>query len=278
MQPSIATTTSPVLPVPPLRSPTASQSSPWRTAISSSAAYTASSNERPLAVPRSASCATASAFSFSARARSSSTTRPCIRSLISRRRACCWSDVCFIAPSQARWKTANGLSSESAVNCLRRSSRITPIASASAALSWFCTATDDSSPKCFVSTRATWPFSGPNASSNLRSNTSATARERSANSAWDSRAVFSSSAFTNSTLAPVCSRFRTRAPISSASATTAAGSSPASTRARTSSTTVGSSIANPSTSTRLARTVMRGWRSGVAAASMGRTSQRTPCS
>jgi hypothetical protein len=28
--------------------------------------------------------------------------------------ACCWSDVCFIAPSQARWKTANGLSSESA--------------------------------------------------------------------------------------------------------------------------------------------------------------------
>ena len=75
VQPSIATTTSPVLPVPPLRSPTASQSSPWRTAISSSAAYTASSNERPLAVPRSASCATASAFSFSARARSSSTTQ-----------------------------------------------------------------------------------------------------------------------------------------------------------------------------------------------------------
>ena len=87
-------------------------------------------------------------------------------------------------------------------------------------------------------------------------NTSATARERSANSAWDSRAGISSSAFTNSTLAPVCSRFRTRAPISSASATTAAGSSPASTTARTSSTTVGSSIANPSTSTRLARTVI----------------------
>ncbi len=207
MQPSIATTTSPVLPVPPLRSPTASQSSPCATAISSSAAYTASSNERPLAVPRSASCATASAFSFSARARSSSTTRPCIRSLISRSRALLLVGASASStPSEVRWKTANGLSSESAVNCLRRSSRITPIASASAALSWFCTATEDSSPKCFVSTRATCPVSGPNASSNLRSKTSATARERSANSPCTSRAVFSSSALTNSTFAPVCSR------------------------------------------------------------------------
>ena len=115
------------------------------------------------------------------------------------------------------------------MNCLRRSSRITPIASASTALSWFCTATDDSSPKCFVSTRATCPVSGPNASSNLRSKTSATARERSANSPCTSRAVFSSSALTNSTFAPVCSRWSTRAPISIASAITAAGSSPAST-------------------------------------------------
>ena len=131
------------------------------------------------------------------------------------------------------------------MNCLRRSSRITPIASASAALSWFCTATDDSSPKCFVSTRATCPVSGPNASSNLRSKTSATARERSANSPWTSRAVFSSSALTNSTFAPVCSRCSTRAPISIASAMTAAGSSPASSRARTSSTAVASSIAKP---------------------------------
>ena len=78
--------------MPPLTSPTASQSSPWRTAISSSTAYTASSNERPLAVPRSASCATASAFSFSARARSSSSRSPWIVWFSSCRRALCWSE------------------------------------------------------------------------------------------------------------------------------------------------------------------------------------------
>jgi hypothetical protein len=102
------TTTSPVLPVGALEVADRVAVVALASAISSSASNTASSNERPLAVPRSASCATASAFSFSERARSSSTTRPCIRSLISRRRACCWSEVCFIAPSQARWKTANG--------------------------------------------------------------------------------------------------------------------------------------------------------------------------
>ena len=57
----------------------------------------------------------------------------------------------------------------------------------------------------------------------------------------------------------------TRAPISIASPTTRAGSSPAVSRARTSSTAVGSSTASPSTSTRLASTVTRGWRRGVAA-------------
>ena len=103
VQPSIATTTSPVLPVPPLTSPTASQSSPCRTAISSSATDTASSNERPLAVPRRASCATASAFSFSDRARSSSSRSPWIVWFISCRRALCWSDDCLTTASDARW-------------------------------------------------------------------------------------------------------------------------------------------------------------------------------
>ena len=82
-----------------------------------------------------------------------------------------------------RWKTASGLESLSAENCLRRSSRICAETSPSTARTRCCTAAEDSSPKWRASAFVTWPCSGPKTSSTFSSRRSATSRARSTNAA-----------------------------------------------------------------------------------------------
>ena len=86
-QPSMSTTTSPLRPPPPRKSPTASQSSPCPRAIASTASATASSYGRPLAVPRACSAATSEAFSRSDRSPASSSFSATICSRIAS--SCC---------------------------------------------------------------------------------------------------------------------------------------------------------------------------------------------
>src|SRR4051794_4658863 len=264
----IDTTTSPFLPVASRRSPTASATSPSGCAMASIASKTSSSKERPLAVPRSRSASSSPAASFSARARASSACMTDMRSSTARSRSDCWSKACFITAIDWRWKAASGLEGSSAANWRRRSSRTRTIASSMTAFTRCWTAAEESSEKCLASSRDRWPFSGPSASSTFALKYSATERAFSVNAA----STFSASTRKCSTPAPVCSRSRTRAPISIASRMTRAGSS----ASRASATAHSSSTTSPSMSRRSPRMRTEVEAKRGVAASMARTGDRTP--
>ena len=88
-----------------------------------------------------------------------------MRSFISRRCACCWSDDWRMAATAARWNVASGFDSSAEENCLNSRSRDSFSSSATAVRTWCCTAVVDSAPKWRASTRVTWPWSGPKACS-----------------------------------------------------------------------------------------------------------------
>ena len=199
-----------------------------------------------------------------------------MRLFISRRCECCWSDDWRIAATAWRWNVASGFDSSAEENCLNIRSRDSVSSSATAVRTWCCTALEDSAPKWRSSTRVTCPPSGPNACSSDVCSALTTASDVWPSRCSTSRDADSRSCRSTSTAAPAYSRSSTRAPISIASDTTRAGFSPASVRARTSSAAQASSTTRFSISRRPTSEATRGWRSGVAAASMAEQSEATP--
>ncbi len=265
LQPSIATTTSPTLPVASRRSPTASATSPWEIAMRSRASNTDSSNVRPFAVPFSRSAPTSSSLSFSSRrACSSFWSSPSLpssaRCVASERPA-----ASLIDRTAADLKSASGLRSSEEENWRTRSSRDLVRVSATASRTRFCTDTALPSPKRRSSSLASWPSSSPKTSANWVSKNSAIVRALSANSTCTSLDAFSNSVLTNSALAAACSRSSTRAPISTASRTVLTGSSPLLSRSWTRRTAQRSSTTRPSMTTRSPSVRTWGGRRGVAA-------------
>ena len=243
---SSATTTSPTFPVASFRSPTASATSPWTLASWSRASATPSSNVRPLAAPRSRSTSSSSSFS-----RSSRSACTCFSSSAIWRSSACWLSfwrwsAAFSTRIVPALKSASGLLPSAEENCFIRSSRERAIVSCTSSRTRFCTDAELPSENSFSSSLARWPLSGPKTSSTRSLKYSATVRARSVNCAFSSVAARSNSVFTNSALAPACSRSSTRAPISTASRTTFAASSPFCSRSRTSLTAHSSSTTRPS--------------------------------
>src|SRR4051794_32615730 len=270
LQASIETTMSPVLPVAPLRSPTASATSPWPSAIASTASATSSSKVRPLALPRSRSASSSSSLSCSARIAAS-----CFWSSAMRSSRACWvSCACRSSRTVLALKSASGLPASADENCLTRSSRDLTIASATSSRTRFCTEAVPPSENSFSNSLASWPPSSSKTSSTFVPKCSATLRAFSVNATSSSFAVFSNSVRTYSALAAACSRSRTRAPISIASPTVLAASSPACSRSRTRRAAASSSTVRSWIVRRFPADVMCGCLSGVAASMMW-TAHRT---
>ncbi len=261
----MSTTTSPVLPEAPGWSPTASATSPWRSASASTASATDSSKLRPLAVPRSRSAPTSSSLSFSSRSAWSSFWRsPSCWS--SARCVACWRLAAWLIDSSApALKSASGFDPSAAENWRTRSWRERTSASLTSSRTRFCTEAELPSPKSFSRSRASWPVSGPKTSSTLVPKCSATVRALSVNWLSTSRDTRSNSVFTYSALAAACSRSSTRAPISIASRTVLTGSSPACSRSRTSRTAHSSCRSSSRTTSRSPTTATWDCLSGVAA-------------
>ena len=154
------TSTSPLRPPVPGRSPTASQSSPRARASASTASNTASSYGRPLAVERACSAATSACFSRSACSLTTSPLSAAICSLSARRFASCCSAARFIAAIVPALKSASGLCASAEENCLSRSSRMRADCSAITSRSWCWTATADSAPNIRSSSLRQLPVLG----------------------------------------------------------------------------------------------------------------------
>ena len=120
----MSTSTSPLRPPPPRKSPTASQSSPIPFAIASTASATASSYGRPLAVPRAASASTAANFSRSDRSPANSSFNATICSRIASSDASWRTDASRAARRCAALKSASGFDPSAEENWRSRSSRI----------------------------------------------------------------------------------------------------------------------------------------------------------